>query len=146
MASNVNLGLVSIPKHRTVLGVNFEVYASSLPSMFKYEPMDMAVFVVKLAHLTVEKVYRTRAVPRLVFQCPSTNPEPLLDEETASEQGSDRRERTSADEVSEQDKAPILEYLREIFDIIRAGSTPSKSYVPVNKERSHSRHHSPRPD
>jgi hypothetical protein len=57
MTSNVILDLVSIPKHRTVLGVNCETYTSSLPSMFKDGLMDMAVFVVKFAHLTVEKVY-----------------------------------------------------------------------------------------
>jgi hypothetical protein len=135
MTSNVILDLVSIPKHRTALGVDCETYASSLPSMFKPEPMDTTVFVVLLAHLTIEKVYRAHAIPRLVFWCPSTNPKPLLDGETASEQGSDRQERTSSDEVSEQDEAPTLEYRWEIFDIIRAGSTPSKSYIPVNKER-----------
>jgi hypothetical protein len=86
--------------------------------MFMYQPMDTAVFVVKLVHLTVEKVCRAPAVPRLVFRCPLTNPELLLDGETASGQGSDRRERTSSDKVSEQDEAPTLEYLREIFDII----------------------------
>jgi hypothetical protein len=119
----------------SVLGLNCERYVSSLPSRFKYEPMDAAVFVVELAHLTFEKVYRAPAVPRFVFRCPSTNSEPLLDGETASERGSDRQECTSGDKVSEQDEAPTLKYLQEIVDIIRGRSTPSKPYVPVNKER-----------
>jgi hypothetical protein len=101
MTSNVIPDLVSIPRHRTVLGVNCETYDPSLPSMFKYEPMETAVFVVKLAHLTVEKVYRASTTPRLVFRCQSTNPQPLLDGEMASEQGSDRQERASGDEVCE---------------------------------------------
>jgi hypothetical protein len=134
MKSNVILNLVSIPKHRTVLGVNYETSVSSLPSIFKYDPIDTAVFVAKLAHLTVEKVYHAAAVPVLVFRRGS-NSEPLFDLETDSEHGLDLQKGENHDEVSEEDEAPTLEYLREIFEIIRAGLTPNKLYVPVDKER-----------
>jgi hypothetical protein len=134
MKSNVILDLVSIPKHCTVLGVNGETYVSSLPSIFKYDPIDTVVFVVKLAHLAVEKVYHAPTVPVLAFRRVS-NSEPPFDLETYSEHRLDLQKGENGDEVSEEDEAPTLEYLREILEIIRAGSIPSKLHVPVNKER-----------
>jgi hypothetical protein len=89
---------------------------------------------MKLAHLAVEKVYDAPAVPVLAFRRGS-NSEPLSDLETDSEHRVDLQKGENPDEVSEDDEAPTLEYLREIFEIIRAEPTPSKPYVPVNKER-----------
>jgi hypothetical protein len=134
MKSSVILDLVPIPKHRTVLGVNCETDVSSLPSIFKYDPINTAVFVVKLAHLAVEKVYHAPALLALAFRRGS-NSESLFDLETDSEHRLDLHKGENRDEVSEEDEAPMLEYLREIFEIIPAGSTPSKPHVPVNKER-----------
>jgi hypothetical protein len=134
MKSNMILDLVSISKHRTVLGVNCETYVSSLPSIFKYDPIDTAVLVVKLAHLAVEKVSHAAAVPVLAFRRGS-NSVPLFDLETDPEHRLDLQKEENCDEVSEEDEAPTLEYLREIFEIIRTGSSLSKSYVPVNKDR-----------
>jgi hypothetical protein len=37
--------------------------------------------------------------------------------------------------VADQDEARTLEYLREVFTMLRAGSTPDKPYSPMNTER-----------
>jgi hypothetical protein len=74
------------------------------------------------------------AVPVLTFQRGS-NSEPLFDLGTDSEHRLDLQKEENRDGVSEEDEAPTLEYLRQIFEMIRAGSTPSKPYVPINKER-----------
>jgi hypothetical protein len=55
--------------------------------------------------------------------------------ETNSEHRLDLQKGENRDKVSEEDEAPTREYLREILEIIRAGSIPSKPHVPVNKER-----------
>jgi hypothetical protein len=39
------------------------------------------------------------------------------------------------DQVADQDEARTLEYLREVFTMFRAGSTPDKPYSPMNTER-----------
>jgi hypothetical protein len=39
--------------------------------------------------------------------------------------------------VPDGDEALTFEFLREIFEIIRAGFTPGKPYVPPSKERKH---------
>jgi hypothetical protein len=99
MKLNVMLDLVSIPKHRTVLGVNCETYVYSLPSIFKSAPIDTAVFVVKLASLAVEKVSHAPAVPVFAFRC-GLNSEPLFDLETDSEHRLDLQKGENRDEVS----------------------------------------------
>jgi hypothetical protein len=57
------------PRHRTVLGVNCEAYASSLPSTFNQHPLDIAVFILRLVGLPVEKVCQTANAPEVVFRC-----------------------------------------------------------------------------
>jgi hypothetical protein len=39
------------------------------------------------------------------------------------------------DQMADQDEARRLEYLREVFTMLRAGSTPDKPYSPMNTER-----------
>jgi hypothetical protein len=57
MKSNTILDLISIPKHHTILGVDCETYISSSPSIFKHDPMDIEIFVRKMADLPVDKMF-----------------------------------------------------------------------------------------
>jgi hypothetical protein len=135
MKSSVILNLVSIPSHRTVLGVNCEAYASSLPSTFSQHPLDIAVFILRLVGLPVEKVYQTANAPEVVFRCQLAGCQlasmPWLDRERRS--GPEEGE--YPDQVADQDEVRTLEYLREVFTMLRAGSTPDKPYSPMNTER-----------
>jgi hypothetical protein len=40
-----------------------------------------------------------------------------------------------SDQVADQDEARTLEYLREVFTMLRAGSTPDNPYSAMNTER-----------
>jgi hypothetical protein len=135
MKSNVILDLVSISRHHTVLGVNCEAYASSLPSTFNQHPLDIAVFILRLVGLPVEKVCQTANVPEVVFRCELAGSQlasiPWLDRERQSGPEEDEY----PDQVADQDEARTLEYLREVFMMLRAGSTTGKPYSPMNTER-----------
>jgi hypothetical protein len=81
MKSNTILDLISIPKDRTILGVDCETYVSSSRSVFKYNPMDIAVFVLKIAHLPVDKIFQAPMVPQFIFQSESRDTELALQRE-----------------------------------------------------------------
>jgi hypothetical protein len=57
----------SIPRHRTVLGVDCEAYAWSLPSTFNQNPVDMAGFILRLVGLPVEKFVKPLMLLKLFF-------------------------------------------------------------------------------
>jgi hypothetical protein len=95
----------------------------------------MAVFILRLVGLPVEKVCQTANAPEVVFR------RELGSSQLASMPWLDRERRSGPeegeypDQVADQDEARTLEYLREVFTMLRAGSTPDKPYSPMNIER-----------
>jgi hypothetical protein len=137
MKSNTILDFISIPKHRTILGVDCETYVSSSPSIIKHDPMDTAVFVLKMAHLPVDKMFHTPMVPQFVFQSDSRDIELALQREPDHGQQFGQQKCNDHDKVPDADEALTFEFLREVFEIIRAGSTTGKPYIPLSEEWKH---------
>jgi hypothetical protein len=69
-------------------------------------------------------------VPQFVCQSESRDTELALQREPDHDQQFGQQKRNDHDEVPDADKALALEFLREVFEIIRANSTPGKPYIP----------------
>jgi hypothetical protein len=76
-------------------------------------------------------------IPQFVFQSESRDTELALQRESDHDQQFGQQKRNDHDEVPDADEALTFEFLRQVFQRIRAGSTPGKPYIPLSEERKH---------
>jgi hypothetical protein len=137
MMLNTIFDLISIPKHYTILGVDCETYASSSPSIFKHDPRNITVFLLKMVHLPVDTIIHAPMVPQFAFQSESRDTKLVLQGEPDHDRQFGQQKRNDHDEVPDADEALTLEFLREVFERMRVGSTPEKPYIPLSEKRKH---------
>jgi hypothetical protein len=74
--------------------------------------MDIAVFVLKMADLPVDKMFHAQMIPQFVFQSESRDTELALPREPDYDQQFGQQKRNDHDEVPDTDEALTLEFLR----------------------------------
>jgi hypothetical protein len=86
----------------------------------------MTVFILRLVELPVEKVCQTANASEVVFRCELAGPQLALMPSLERERRSGPEEGEYPEQMVDQDEAPTLEYLREVFTMLRTGSTADK--------------------